>query len=40
MNAKIPIVSTYQKRLEFSHIEDMIESLCVIPDFGYPINSI
>jgi len=40
MNPKIPIVSTYQKRLELSHIEDMIESLSVVPDFGYPINSI
>lgn len=37
-NPKIPIVSTYQKRLELSHIEDMIESLSVVPDFGYPIN--
>lgn len=31
----MPIVSSYMKRLELSHIENMIESLDVYPDFGY-----
>jgi hypothetical protein len=24
------------KRLELEHIEEVIDSLCVLPDFGYP----
>ena len=39
-NPKIPIVSTFQKRLELSHIEEMIEQLQGFPDFGYSANNI
>lgn len=39
-NSKIPIRSSFIKRLELSHIEKTIESLVAHPDFGYEDNLI
>ena len=39
-NSKIPIKSSFIKRLELSHIEKTIDSLIVIPDWGYENNLI
>jgi hypothetical protein len=32
----VRIKSEMVKRLELEHIEECIDSLCVLPDFGYP----
>jgi hypothetical protein len=34
---KVRIQSSLIKRLELEHIETAIESLSMVPDFGYPI---
>lgn len=36
---KINIASKLQKRLELEHIEEAIESMSIVPDFGYDISS-
>jgi hypothetical protein len=36
-DAKFNIKSDLMKRLELEHIDEMIESLTIIPDFGFAI---
>jgi hypothetical protein len=34
---KIRIQSSFIKRLELEHLENVVESLNIVPDFGFPV---